>query len=246
MKRTDPVRLDAGVLIIGSLLWDKDRQRWRDERLNCHQSELVSAPIRYGRLSGKRRGHTYTMVFSRSAPVGHARVVCCSHAITSAHDLNTEALRLWEAEELSENTGRIANERWGCVALLRNPRREIPEDLLRAWAQRVEQEQGYGNVRQLAAEGSLINHNGMLQIEWPRCVAGGAPVDLDLLLVTANDPTLTGTPLSYPAVETIVNAWNSAATEHAEYFWKNTDHGITTFQDDQICAGLRPRRQERA
>jgi len=66
--------------------------------------------------------------------------------------------------------------------LLRNPRREIPEDLLRAWAQRVEQEQGYGNVRQLAAEGSLISHNGMLQIEWPRCVAGGAPVDLDLLL----------------------------------------------------------------
>jgi len=122
------------------------------------------------------------MVFSRSAPLGRARVVRCSHTITSADDLNTEGAASVGSEELSENTGRIANERWGCVALLRNPRREIPEDLLRAWAQRVEQEQGYGNVRQLAAEGSLISHNGMLQIEWPRCVAGGAPVDLDLLL----------------------------------------------------------------
>ena len=45
------MRLDAGILVIGSLLWDKDeiRQQWRDERLAGNQSELVSAPIRYGR-----------------------------------------------------------------------------------------------------------------------------------------------------------------------------------------------------
>src|SRR5258708_994055 len=86
LERTDPVRLDAGILIMGSLLWDRDkvRQQWRDERLDCMQSELVSAPIRYGRRSGERRGYTYTMVLSRSAPAGHARVVRCSHAIKSA------------------------------------------------------------------------------------------------------------------------------------------------------------------
>ena len=106
LKRSDPVRLDAGILIIGSLLWDRDeiRQQWRDERLDCNQSELVSAPIRYGRRSGERRGHTYTMVFSRSAPAGHARVVRCSHPITSADDLTTEALRpmeIWHDVQLS-------------------------------------------------------------------------------------------------------------------------------------------------
>lgn len=121
------MRLDAGVLIIGSLLWDKERQQWREERLDCSQSELVSAPIRYGRKSGKRRGCTYTMVFSKSAPAGRARVVRCSHAITSADDLTTEALRLWEAEELSRNTGRIAAT-WGCVTLFCNPKRRIPEE----------------------------------------------------------------------------------------------------------------------
>lgn len=209
------MRLDAGILIIGSLLWDKDRQQWREERLSFNQSELVSAPIRYGRRSGKRRGYTYTMVFSNSAPAGHARVVRCSHAITSADDLTTEALRLWEAEELSRDTGRIAAN-WGCVALLCNPKRKSPDDILTAWAQRVEREQGYGNVSQLADEGALISQNGILQIDWPRCIAGGAPVDLDLMLVTANDPTLSGTPLSYPTVETIVNAWNGAAPEHCQ------------------------------
>jgi hypothetical protein len=133
------------------------------------------------------------------------------------------------------------------VALLCNPKRKIPEDLLRGWAQRVESEEGYGNVRQLVEEGALISHSGMLQIDWPRCIAGGAPVDLDLLLVTANDPTLSGEPLSYPTVETIVAAWNCAEPRHAEYFWKNTDHGITTFQDDEIrAAGVRQRQQERA
>jgi hypothetical protein len=238
------VRLDAGILIIGSLLWDKDRKEWRDKRLDLDHSELVSAPIRYGRLSGKRRGHTYTMVFSRGAPMGCARVVRLSRVITSAEDLITEALRLWEAEELSKDTSRIANKNWGCVAVLRNPRREIPAALLTAWVQRVEREEGYGNVRQTADEGALISKDGMLQIDWPRCVAGGAPVDLDLLLVTANDPTLSGTPLSYPSVETIVKAWNDAAPEHAEYFWKNRDNGIQTFEDAEISRLLRPRQGE--
>lgn len=240
-----PVALKAGILIIGSLLWDKDRQGWRDARLDMNQSELVSAPIRYGRRSGKRRGGTYTMVFSRSAPTGHARVVRCSHAITSAGDLITEALKLWEAEELSLNSGRTASG-WGCVALLCNPDRKTPADLLKAWAERVEREQGYGSVSQAADESPLISKDGILQIDWPRRVEGGAAIDLDLLLVTANDPTLTGTPLAYPSVETMVDAWNDADQEHAGYFWKNTDNGITTFQDDEIRAGLRPRRQERA
>ncbi|HVW79038.1 MAG TPA: hypothetical protein VHB45_15595 [Alloacidobacterium sp.] len=236
----EPLILNAGILIIGSLLWDKDRQEWRDERLDFARSELVCAPIRYGRKSGARRGHTYTMVFSQAAPAGCAKVVACSHTINSANDLMFEALKLWEAEALSRNTGRIAAS-WGCVALMCNPERNVPASLLNAWAQRVNSEPNYGNVSETGGEGSLISKEGILQIGWPRRISGGAALDLDLLLVTANDPTLTGTPPSYPSVETIVTAWNNAVQEHAEYFWNNTDHGITTFQDDAIRAGLRPR-----
>jgi len=237
--------LNAGILIIGSLLWDTDRQGWRDARLNMNQSESVLAPIRYGRRSGKRRGRTYTMVFSRRAPAGHAKVVRCSRAITGADDLITEALHLWEAEELALNTGRIAAN-WGCVALLCNPERKISDDLLRAWAQRVEREPRYGNVSQEADEGCIISKDGLLQIDWPRRGDDGATNDLDLLLATINDPTLAGTPPSYPSVAAIADAWNGAASEYAEYFWKNIDNGIRTFEDDQIRALLHPRERRPA
>jgi hypothetical protein len=234
--------LNAGVLIIGSLLWDTDRQGWRDARLDVNRFEVVSAPIRYGRRSGKRRGYTYTMVFSRCAPAGHARVVWCSHTVASAEDLITEAVKLWEAESLEKDTDRIARG-WGCVALLCNPERKIPANIANEWARRVEREPGYGKVSQTLEEGCLINKDGLLQMDWPLRVEEGAAVELDLLLVTANDPTLTGTPPSYPSVETITNAWNAAEQKHADYFWNNTDNGITTFQDDEIRARLRPRNQ---
>jgi hypothetical protein len=62
------VPLNTGILIIGSLLWDSEDNRpaWRDARLDIASAEAVTAPIRYGRLSGKKRGRTYTPSFSRA------------------------------------------------------------------------------------------------------------------------------------------------------------------------------------
>ena len=236
--------LNAGILIIGSLLWDDDRQTWRDARLDMLSREIVTAPIRYGRRSGERRGYTYTMVFSRSASVGHAKVVRCRHTTTSPEDLITEAEYLWQAEELSTDVSRIAAN-WGCVAVLFNPGRKIPAEFPEAWAKRVARDSSYGNVEQSRDEGRLISREGQIQIDWPRRVECGGPVDLDLLFVTANNPTFSGTPPSYPSVETIANAWNAAGT-HVEYFWKNGDNGICTFQDAEICPLLHPRRQSGA
>jgi len=235
--------LHAGILIIGSLLWDEERQAWRDARLDMHSSEAVTAPIRYGRRSGKRRGYTYTMVFSRLAPAGHAKVLRCLRTISSPKDLIVEAEHLWRAEELSSDVGRIGTS-WGCVALLFNPERKIPAELPMEWAKYVSRDSGYGNVEQAPDEGRLISKEGLLQIDWPCVVDGGSPVGLDLLLVTANTPTLSGTPPYYPSVETVANAWN-AAGKHVEYFWKNCDNGICTFEDAEIRARLHPRERER-
>lgn len=74
----------------------------------------------------------------------------------------------------------------------------------------------------------------------------GAAAPLDFLLATATRPTLTGAPLSYPSVEVIANAWNADTGNHVEYFWKNLDNEIRTFQDDDIQARLHPRRQRHA
>jgi hypothetical protein len=239
------VSLNAGVLIIGSLLWDSERGRpaWREARLDMASAQSVTAPIRYGRLSGKGRGYTYTMVFSRSAGIGRGKVVRCVRPIATPADLLAEAEALWKAEQPSAAAGRIADY-WGCVALLCNPDRKVPENLLKAWSDRVGREPDYGKVTQTKEEGQLIDESGRLLIDWPTCVDTGVPVQFDFLLVTANDPEINTARPDYPEVATIAGAWNRAAGEYAEYFWNNAENGIRTFQDDEIRPLLHARGQE--
>lgn len=231
--------LTVGILIIGSLLWDDRRSPWRDARLDMASIYTVTVPIRYGRLSGSR-GNTYTMVFSRLCESGQAKMVHCSHKVSSLEDLIDEAEALWKAEQPAAAPGRIAVD-WGCVTLLCNPERKIPKDILQGWANRVGREPDYGHVSQTEEEGILVSKDGLLQIVWPRLVEDGVPAQLDLLIATANDAEITAASPSYPEPKTIANAWNAAASRHAEYFWKNLDNGIRTFQDDAIRVLLRPR-----
>ena len=238
--------LNSGILIIGSLLWDLENERpaWRNARLNMGGTQTVTAPIRYGRQSGTR-GNSYTMVFSRLCPPGSAKLVPCSHTISTAQELIAEAEFLWKAEQPDAKAHRIAST-WGCVAVLCNPEREIPADLLREWANRVSDEPNYGRVSQTNEEGVLVGGNdGLLRIDWPHLAEGDAAADFDLLLVTANDPRISASAPNYPTSQMIAEAWNRAG-EHVEYFWKNTDNGIRTFEDVQIRALLNPRQPERA
>lgn len=225
--------LNAGILIIGSLFWDSEKERptWRAARLRMDAAQNVSAPIRYGRLSGSRN-KSYTMVFSRGCPAGQAKLVPCSHTISTIQDLIAEAEHLWKAEQPSAKAHQIASS-WGCVALLRNPARKIPGDLLRGWAEHVADKIGYGNVSQTKEEGTLVSLDGFLHIDWPGPLEGGGAVDMDLLLVTANDPEITTASPCYPTPATIAQAWNQAG-KYVEYFWKNTDNGICTFEDAEI------------
>ena len=103
---------------------------------------------------------------------------------------------------------------------------------------------GYGNVSQTQEEGILVSSGGLLQIEWPRLLKGGAAADADLLLVTANDPEITAISPTYPTPEAIAEAWNRAG-DYEQYFWKNTDNGICTFEDPEIRGWLNPREQGR-
>ena len=109
------------MLIIGSLFWDveKGRPEWREARLNMEGAQTVTAPIRYGRLSGSR-GDSYTMVFSRLCPQGRAKVVPCSHAISTVQELIAEAECLWRAEEPDAGPHAVEDEvgslMWCCKA----------------------------------------------------------------------------------------------------------------------------------
>jgi hypothetical protein len=106
---------------------------------------------------------------------------------------------------------------------LRNPQSNVPQELLDGWADRVLREQQHYN----ANERRLVDGRGMLLIDWPHLTEGGlAPPDL--LLATSNDPEPT-----YPTVQEIADAWNHNE-RRAEYFRRNREKGIYTFQDDAI------------
>jgi hypothetical protein len=224
--------LSVGILIIGSLFWDPDREPWRRSRLFMEQAMTVQAPIRYGRLS-EGRGH-YTMVFSRLCDLGHAKVVPCR---ATAEDIIDEAEHLWAAERNRPLIRRISAN-WGRVALLPHPDRDIPKTILRAWAARVAQEPTYTDVPQATGEGPLLSRSGILQIGWPRLVDPDEPAPLDLLLATANHPTLVGQPPEYADPARIALLWRGSAGGRVGYFVNNRQNGIVTFEDDAISSLL--------
>jgi len=195
---------------------------------------LVKAPIQYGRRS---QNGTFTMVFSRlpEDQLGQAIIVPCQREVYSPADLIAEAEWLWSAEEdevpslCTLSPAKTISAKWkkggGCVALLRNPRSNVPQELLDGWAERVLREQHYN-----ANEQRLVDGRGTLLIDWPHLTEGGlAP--LDLLLATSNDPELI-----YPTVQEIADAWNREPDNErrAEYFRRNRENGIYTFQDHAI------------
>jgi hypothetical protein len=160
------------------------------------------------------------MVFSDLSEdqLGQARVVQCRKTITSLPDLITEAEWLWSAESKRALERRISSS-WGCVAMLSNPEKEIPEGLLDGWAQHLA-----ASYEEDA--GRLVNRRGILQIVWPKIADGSGIIPLHLLLATSNSPTL-----PYPNVEAIATGWRS---RNGEYFRQNRNNGIQTFQDDAI------------
>jgi hypothetical protein len=220
--------LTIGVLIIGSLYWRlKGRETWRRWRLDTGHKWLVKAPIRYGRRSQNR---TYTMVFwpeCQEEELGQAIVVQCQRRVASSGDLVNEAEWLWSAEVndvpslccLSPKRGISAT--WGCVALLRNPHSQVPRDLLADWAAHVARHYQAANSR-------LVDTQGMLQIPWPNLSWDDSPVPMDLLLATSNDRERT-----FPTAKAIADAWNQHP-ETVEYFRKNRESEIYTFQDREI------------
>jgi hypothetical protein len=226
------VPLSVGVLIIGSLYWrGGGRDRWRRWRLDTNRKWLVKAPIQYGRRS---QNDTFTMVFSQLSDdqLGQAIIMPCLRGVSSAADLIAEAEWLWSAEDnkvpslsVRPPAQSISAEWGGCVALLRNPQSNVPQELLDRWAERVLSEQHYN-----ANERRLVDGRGTLLIDWPHLTEGG-PVPLDLLLATSNDPAPT-----CPTVQEIADAWNRQPgnDRRAEYFRQNREDGIYTFQDHAI------------
>ena len=230
----------VAILIIGSLFWEEypHRNKWRQERLLVEQRNPVSAPIRYGRISGKR-SDTYTMVFSNELNepprLGWALAVPCRTEVSTVCELIKEAKELWAAEQSKKrNPGPISSD-WGAVGLLLNPNGTGLDEIREGWSRRVEEEsQNYKCFKHGDNEKRAVDQKGMLLIPWPQ-KGSGDPLDVDLLLATANEPSLTKG--SYATPQEIAAAWNRAR-EELEYFCGNLRAGITTADDDCIKSYL--------
>jgi len=76
-----------------------------------------------------------------------------------------------------------------------------------------------------------INSDGFLTIKWPEEVCPANRVEtLDFLIATVTVPTLCKG--EYPTVDRIADAMKQR--KYCEYFCKNREYGITTFQDARI------------
>src|SRR6266567_5991515 len=98
----------AGVLIVGSLLWDQTerREQWRQSRLLMEGKVSVEVAIYYGRRSPSR-GNTYTMTFEGDRRLGRAVLVPCRAEVASASGLIAEAQEVWRAESKSAKPGTV-------------------------------------------------------------------------------------------------------------------------------------------
>lgn len=223
----------GAVLIIGSLWWDvenKTRANWQEHRLDISKAEKAFAPIRYGKLSDTRN-KTYTMVFSLSCHgdmMGKALLVPFQKSVLILDDLIIEAQKLWEAE--GGKSDRVSGT-WGSVGLLVNPTAKLPDELVNGWKDVYQRQNNKPTFESIEGEQPPLSNEGMLLLDWIKDV-DNQPVNFDFILATATDPQSR----TYPTAKEIAQA--SLDNHYSEYFDNNREHGITTFQDEEILKFL--------
>lgn len=219
--------MKAGVLIIGSLLWDDTPHRiaWRSSRLVMDRKMQVTAPIYYGRQS-ETRDNTFTMTFAVGGQLGQAILVPCRRDSSDINALLDEARALWKAESMNAQPGSIGAT-WGCVgALFRDSL--ATSSLASKWTA----EFGKRNISPVPP----VEETGLLNIPWIK-IASNELADIDLILATA-----TRAETSRPTLESVADAWVQQSNGHERYFFNNVRHGIRTPNDLLIWRRIEERK----
>lgn len=227
-------KLKGGVLIVGSLFWQNDRnpnehddirRTWRQRHLDLSQTISVSVPIRYGRFS---RDRIYTMIFDAGLPkenFGKGKAVPFKKYPANWSELKSEV------EELSNAEGRgngfikfTSDEVWCLCAILFNPRVDqvSREEILFNWESALlENEDQYKQFVSDSAAYS-VSRQGELEISWPTGLE-----NFDYLIATSTKPKIReGTGTSINEIATHIGNRN--------YFIPNFLSGIGTYQDRGI------------
>jgi len=163
------------------------------------------------------------MTIGIEGSLGQAVVVPCRTTLADVAALLAEAEALWQAEQPGARAGKISAS-WGCVGV-RFHDEPPPTDWFNAWAERF---------RAKASPVAPVNHDGLLEIEWP-AVAAAIAVDVILATATRSDENL-------PRPEDIADAWINQDQGHERYFFENVRCGIRTPEDLLIWKRIEERR----
>lgn len=232
----EPLR--GGTLMIGSLYWEDEhnapgaelgrlKRLWRQE-LDLRQKVFMEAPIRYGMRSA-RRWHTYTMVFSQSAPMGRAIWAPFRKKVDSVDGFLAQARQLGVAEGYAEgdNPDPLYCS-WGLVSICWHPGlRNSNHPFVHAWREAFT-DFGLADTYGIAGEPSCVNEVGELTIDL------AMPDDLDYLLATPNVPNLE----QYPSSRELADAIQRSSVGYDTYLRKNVAHGIRVPGDEAALALL--------
>lgn len=260
----EKIKLNGGVIIIGSLLWenhlefngkeDSIRSMWRQQSLNMEDKKSVVLPIRYGRISSSRF-KTYTMIFCNSVDNSKSKgfTVPFSETINSFEELYIQAIALAKAEGIykTKNNKRITTS-WGSVGILINPKLEKNQPsvfsyLLERWSDLYSNFQDTFNCSEYTIPdvSPVINQNGFLQIGWTDEFDG-----FDVLLATPTIPMPKKVTSADEIVEAILKSANHPdnikySDGYSEYFDRNLANDITTYQDGRIKEILNQSQEKR-
>ena len=225
----------GGVLIVGSLFWDKSpvRTKWRKLCLNMEESKFSPIKIRYGRKSSTRED-TYTIIISNHPDInlGQGIIVPFKNEIKNFRQLEKQAFALSIAEGIWKKIGepRIYAG-WGTVGLLVNPNinqhDEKSADLIKErWIKLYDNYKDKFDPKAYSIgenEPQVIDENGFLKLEWTDEMN-----DFDFLIATPVKPR----PRRLLTIEEIANRMNEKG--YYCYFKNNDKYGIKTFEDVKI------------
>lgn len=238
------MKLNSGILIIGSLLWDNStiRRNWRRTSLVEKNKIFIKVPILYGRKSESRMD-TYTMVFSSSLSdkdYGQGVILKFATPITSIDNLISEVDNIIRVERdktkdewklIRDSNPFLLNWSWGVAGLCINPKHindneysEAVKEVVQLWQNSLSNFSP-GNYC-LKEERPFTDEKAIFEINWNQDMR-----DLDFLIATIIKPNVE----SYPNAETISETMYHG--KYYSYFINNHKNNIYT-KDDPIILQL--------
>lgn len=124
--------------------------------------------------------------------------------------------------------------------MLKNPTVDAQDRTFQGWHDHVRNLPGYTALSAADGEDPVLDSTtGLALFGWLKDVLSGQDLQgFDLLLMTANEPTL-NTNRQYATAEQVASAWRADLINDGRYFYNNRHEVITTFEDDAILEILR-------